>query len=226
MDLPNVVVIWLDSTFKGDDYEGMKKEFNEGIASASPTSADPIDDLICHNTKHDLITNGAPVITVQTSDEAMKEIEKNSTAKIFFISSGSLGQEIVPRITSKYHHINSFYIFCFKIINHIHWASDYASHLQMFDHQIDLLVRLMRDIAKYFIEQGKTHLSFNQPRDALKYFQHAWNLETQANIRDKMKPNTKSTEKPHVQHDYRVHLDLLDGDNGLIHQAEQAFDTQ
>jgi hypothetical protein len=226
MDLPNVVVIWLDSTFKGDDYEAMKKEFNEGIASASPTSSDPIDESICLKTKHDLITNGAPVITVQTSDEAMEEIEKNSTAKIFFISSGSLGREIVPRITSKYYHINSFYIFCFKIINHIDWASDYADRLQMFDHQIDLLVRLMRDIANYFIQQGQPYLKLDEPSTALTYFKHAWNLETQANVRDKMKPNTKSTERPPIQHDYRVHLDLLDGENGLIRQTEKALDKQ
>jgi hypothetical protein len=41
-----------------------------------------------------------------------------------------------------------------------------------------------------------------------------------------MKPNTKSTERPPIQHDYRVHLDLLDGENGLIRQTEKALDKQ
>jgi hypothetical protein len=222
MALQKVVVIWLDGTFKGEDDQPMKKEFNEKIASSASPS-DPIDSLICDQTKEDLVTYGAPVITVGTSNEAIQLIEQYPDAKIFFISSGSLGKDMVPKIVSRYPLIHSFYIYCFKMINHCGWASEYDTCLQMFDHQIDLLVRLMRDISEYFIKQGSIFLEHDDPHNALKYFNHAWNLEKRANEKDKMKPNTKSTEKPPVQHDYRRHLDLLEGENGLIRRAERAL---
>jgi len=222
MALQNVVVIWLDSTFEGDNDPPMKEEFNKKIASSALPS-DPIDSLICRETQEDLVTYGAPVITVGTPDEAIKLIEDYPGAKIFFISSGSLGKDMVPKIVRQYPLIHSFYIYCFKMVNHCGWASEYDSCLQMFDHQVDLLVRLMRDISGYFIEQGKIYLKHNDANSALKYFKHAWNLETRANVKDKMKPNTKSTEKSPVQPDFRVHLDLLEGENGLIRQAENAL---
>jgi hypothetical protein len=109
------------------------------------------------------------------------------------------------------------------MLNHRDWASEYVECLQMFDHQVDLLVRLMRDISDYFIQQGKAYLNLEDAHNALKYFKHAWNLETRANEKDKMKPNTKSTEKPPVQPDFRLNLDLLEGENGLIRRAEKAL---
>ncbi|CAF0947996.1 unnamed protein product [Rotaria sp. Silwood1] len=189
MSLQDVVVIWLDGTFEGDNYQKMKDEFNQKIGStAASTSSNDIDSLICKETKEDLITNGAPVITVSTSEEAFREIENHSEAKIFFISSGSLGKDMVPKIVRQYPLMHSFYIFCFKMTKHADWALDYTNCLQMFDHPIDLLVRLMRDISTYFIEQGKLYLEVNDPHNALKYFKHAWNLETRANEKDKVPP--------------------------------------
>ena len=198
MALSKVLVIWLDGTFIGDDYQPMKDEFNEQIAASSLPS-DPTERTICHETKEDLMAFGAPVVTARTPAEAIKLIESYPGTKIFFISSGSLGKDMVPEIVRRYQLIHSFYIFCFKMIKHCDWASEYTSCLQMFDHPVDLLVRLMRDISYYFIQQGKACLDFDYPTDALRYFNHAWNLETRANVRDKMKPNTKSTEKPRVQ---------------------------
>jgi hypothetical protein len=93
----------------------------------------------------------------------------------------------------------------------------------MFDHPIDLLVRLMRDISAYFIEQGKINLELNDASNALKYFNHAKNLEIRANQKDKMKPNTRNTGRPPIQPDFREHLNLLEGENGLIRRAENAL---
>ncbi len=224
MALQKLVVIWLDGTFAGDNDPPMKEEFNKKIASSASPS-DSIDSSICNETKEDLVTNGTVVITVGTPDEAIRRINDYSEAKIFFISSGSLGKDMVPRIVQQYLYIHSFYIYCFKMVKHTDWASEYASCLQMFDHPVDLLVRLMRDISDYFIQQGKAYLGFGDANNALKYFKHSWNLETRANEKDKMKPNTKSTERPRVQPDYRRQLDKLEGENGLIRQAEKALDN-
>ncbi|CAF0850302.1 unnamed protein product [Rotaria sordida] len=224
MSLQDVVVIWLDGTFVGDNYRSMKDDFNQKLGSTtSSSSSDEIDCLICKETKEDLVINGAPVITVSRSDEAMQQIETHSEAKIFFISSGSLGKDMVPTIVRQYPLIHSFYIFCFDMATHGNWALDYTNCLKIFDHPIDLLVRLMRDISTYFIEQGKLYLKFNDPNNALKYFKYAWNLETRANQKDKVPPNTKSKEKPTVQPDCRTRLNLLEGENGLIRQAEKAL---
>jgi hypothetical protein len=221
MALQQVVVIWLDGTFEGNHNQTMTNEFNKQIASSTPSS-DPIELAICHETRNDLLAHGAPVITTRTGDEAIELIQNYPNAKFFFISSGSLGKDMVPKIVQQYSFIHSFYIFCFKMANHCGWASEYVDCLQMFDHPIDLLVRLMRDISEYFINQGQIFLNGNDPHLALKYFNHAWNLENRANEKDKMKPNTKSTGKPSVQPDYRRHLDLLEGENGLIRRAERA----
>ncbi|CAF3090561.1 unnamed protein product [Rotaria sp. Silwood2] len=108
MSLQQVVVIWLD---------------------VSSSSSDEIDSVICKETKEDLVTNGAPVITVATSDEAIQQIIKHPTAKIFFISSGRLGKDMVPIIVGQYPLIHSFYIFCFAMAEHVKWASDYINCL-------------------------------------------------------------------------------------------------
>ncbi|CAF1428532.1 unnamed protein product [Rotaria magnacalcarata] len=227
MSLQDVIVIWLDGTFKDSDYRSMKNEFNENITGSAPSSScsDDIDNLICNQTKQDLITNGVLVFTVNTLDEAIETIEIYSQAKVFFISSGSLGKDIVPKIVGRFPLIHSFYIFCFKMVYHTGWASVYVDCLQMFDHPIDLLVRLMRDISTYFIAQGKMQLEFDEPRNALTYFKYAWNLETKANIRDKVPPNTKHKEEFIMQSDYRNSLNLLEGDGGLIRQAEKALES-
>ena len=121
MVLQKLIVIWVDGTFEGDNYQPMKDDFNEKIVGAS-ASSDPINNSICRETQEDLVTNEAPVITVRTTDDAIKQIKNNPQAKIFFISSGSLGEHIVPTIVKQYPHVHSFYIYCFKIINHMHWA--------------------------------------------------------------------------------------------------------
>lgn len=221
-----VVVIWLDGTFERGRYEAMKDEFNEQIAPSPPPPpppTDPINNLIIVETTQDLENNGVVVLTVSTPAAAIELIKKHSGAKIIFISSGSLGKDMVPQIVGQYALIHSFYIFCFKMDKHCEWASDYASCLQMFDHPVDLLVRLMRDISQYFIEQGKMNLSLNDPAAALQYFKHSWDLETRANKRDKMESNPKEPGQALVQSDYREHLNLLEGENGLIRTAEQAL---
>ncbi|CAF3307957.1 unnamed protein product [Rotaria socialis] len=223
MPLQEVIVIWLDGTFKGGNYRSMRNEFDENITGSAPSSpcSDEIDDLICNQTKQDLIINGVLVFTVKTVEEAIETIEIYSQARVLFISSGSLGKDIVPKIVGRYPLIHSFYIFCFKMFLHTDWASEYIDCLQMFDHPIDLLVRLMRDISLYFIEQGKIQLEFDEPGNALTYFKYAWNLETRANTRDKLPPNTKNQEGFIMQSDYRASLNLLEGDDGLIRQAEK-----
>ncbi|CAF3868402.1 unnamed protein product [Rotaria sp. Silwood1] len=97
--------------------------------------------------------------------------------------------------------------------------------LKLFNFHTDLLARLTRDIANYFIKRGQMLLNseVDMPKEALICFKHAQKLEIVANERDKMKPNLKHPEKNYAQPDFRDHLDLLEGDNGLISKAEEAI---
>lgn len=227
MALPQTIVLWLDVSFDEEQkYLQMKNDLRKDTAAppmqTPPPPRDPIDIQVCNEMKEVLRSNGAPVITITSPVEAIQRVAEYINKKIFFICSGSLGEYIVPEIVARYPSVESFYIYCFKIAKHVHWAINYTDILQMFDHQIDLFVRVTRDIASYLIEQGRMFLEEGAPEEALACFNHAQTLEIRANVRDKMVPNLKDP-APRPQPDVRTRLDLLEGDNGLIHQAKRAI---
>ncbi len=74
----------------------------------SSPSSDLLDSLICHETKQDHVTiYEASLITVQTWDVIIKQIENYSGVKIFFTSSDSLVKSMVPKIVCQYLHVHS-----------------------------------------------------------------------------------------------------------------------
>jgi hypothetical protein len=157
----------------------------------------------------------------------MNQIKRNKGKKIFIICSGTVGRYLVPEIMRECPYIYNFYIYAHNIALHVEWADPYDSKmLKMFNFHTTLLLRLTRDIAGHFIEQGKMFLQVGAPQDALTLFNHARNLEIGANVREKIKPNSNSTEPIYAQPDFRDHLDLLEGDDGLISQAEAAARAQ
>lgn len=123
-------------------------------------------------------------------------------------------------------YVHDFYVYTHSIILHIDWAEQYGKMVKMFNFHTNLLVRLTREIADYFIQQGKSFLQVDAPQNALICSNHARNLEIGANVRDKMEPNRNSTEPSPPQPDFREHLDLLEGNDGLICQAETAVCEQ
>ena len=230
MALPQTIVLWLDLSFdEVQKYLQMKNDLRSDTA-APPIQTPPppralIDTQICNEMKEVLPSNGAPVITITSPVEAMQYVTEYIDKKIFFICSGSLGKHIVPDIVDRYPSVQSFYIYCFKMAEHVHWAIKHVGILQMFDHQINLFVQLTRDIASYLIEQGRMFLNIDAPKEALACFNHARTLEIRANVRDKMPPNPRDW-APRPQPDVRTRLDLLEGDSGLIRQAEKAIHWQ
>ncbi|CAF2942321.1 unnamed protein product [Rotaria sp. Silwood2] len=229
MSLLSMIIIWCDVSFENDEsYQPMKDEFNETTTATSKKPVDPIDMLIFDEGKEELRSNNVPLITVRTADDAMRQIEKNKDKKNFVICSGTVGRYLVPEISSQYHEIHDVYIYAHNIALHVDWADKYIGMLKLFNFHTDLLVRLTRDIANYFIKRGQILLNpeVDMPKEALICFKHAQQLEIVANIREKMKPNTKHPEKDYAQPDFRDHLDLLEGKNGLISKAEEAIREQ
>jgi len=91
------------------------------------------------------------------NDEALEYIRQNRQKQIFFISSGTIGKEVVPKIAAL-PQIQGIYIFCGYIPAHTEWASEYVDKITaMLEHQDNLLERLTRDIAEYVEKKGDQH---------------------------------------------------------------------
>jgi len=113
--------------------------------------------------------------------------EQNQHKRIFFITSGSLGQTAVPRILERFRQTftdpvtdepyNSIYIFSDDIKYEMDWALEYMEYIQMFDHEADLLVRMIRDIASYYVMIGKRLLNEDPPNNTAAYHRLSWAYE-------------------------------------------------
>lgn len=122
-----------------------------------------------------------PLRFVDKIEEVYREIEINRMKKIIFISSGSLSRICIPYIKSNYPNVYSFYVFCFNISLQMDYAPNYYDCIQIFNHELDLLTRLMRDISLEMIKEGQNYLNKSNPEDALEYFEYARILEVKAN---------------------------------------------
>jgi hypothetical protein len=205
--------IWLDAYIGQEgEYDGFKRMFRTALEPTTVMPPDAIDSLI-----RGLHENVAPFLFADTPDKAIELIEAHHDKKIIFISSGSLGKDIIPRITATYPYVHSFYFFCAIIENYVDFAYDYLSCLQIFNMEIDLLIRLTREISKDIIEQGKGYMNLNDPKNALKCFETARTLHMTANRIDTLNPSV-----------YEV-LRMLNGyagNIGLIQQAQDMLNQQ
>ena len=182
MSLPSITIVWCDISFDNDDsYKPMKDEFNETTTATPKKELDPIDMVIFDEGKEQLRSHDIPLVTVRTAEDAMLQIDKHRKNKIFFICSGTVGRFLVPKIVHQYPLIHNIYIFAHNISLHLDWTDPYLKMLKIFNFPTDLLVRLTRDIAAYFIQQGTMYLEVNAPQSALECFNHARNLKIETN---------------------------------------------
>jgi hypothetical protein len=110
-------------------------------------------------------------------DKCFEAFEKYQEKRIFFISSGQMGKKVVPRILERYPRIftdlitdrpyPSIYVFCHNIEWNLEWAMEYIEYIQMFNFDSELLERLTRDIAEYFIERYERMRQDNNLKGAL-----------------------------------------------------------
>ena len=228
MSVTSVFIIWCDVSFENQNaYLSMKDEFIETTTATVRKPMDPIDMAIFSDGKEELRSNNVPLITVPTIDDALREIEKHKNDNIFIICSGSLGRILVPEIVSQFSLVHHFYIYTHNIVLQLEWADEYpVKMVKMFNFPTDLLLRLTRDIAAHFIEQGKSFLSIDAPDYALPLFDQARKLEITANERQKRQSNPNGEQSNQPLSDFRDHLDQLEGNKGLICQAEEALRKQ
>jgi hypothetical protein len=214
MALANGVrIVWLDEYIGQDgEYREFKRTFRIALEPVAGVPPDAIDVLICA-----LEENATSILFAHTSDKAIEIIKAHDDKQIIFISSGSLGQQIIPHICNEYPYVYRFYIFCGKIENYVEFGLDYTSCLHMFDHETDLLLRLARDISNDIIKQGQIYLEIKDAKNALKCFEHSSALNMKANKIDTLNG-------PYLA--YLKHLNGDDDEVGLIQQATNMLDQQ
>jgi hypothetical protein len=93
-----VRIIWLDA-YIGEDrhYHAFTRNFQTTLQPVASVPPDAIDVLICA-----LSENAAPLLFAHTPAQAATLIETHHDKQIIFISSGSLGQHMIPFIMSFY----------------------------------------------------------------------------------------------------------------------------
>ncbi|CAF0774062.1 unnamed protein product [Adineta ricciae] len=169
--------IWLDAHIGRDnEYDQFKKKFSQALEPTTVMPPDQIDSLICA-----LNENAAPFLFADTISKALFLIQEHHDKHIYFISSGSLGEQVIPYIKRVYPQVHQFYIFCGLQSNYFDLVVENSSCLQIFTSELDLLVRLTRDISKCIIKQGEVYLNLHSAIDALKCFESAEKLEVTAN---------------------------------------------
>lgn len=202
--------IWLDAYIGQEgQYEGFKRLFRTALDPTVPMPPDKIDSLIRALDEH-----AAPVLFADSPKDALQLIETHRDKNILFISSGSFGRDIIPTIIREYPVVHRFYFFCAIMENYVDFAIEYAPYLQIFNFELDLLVRLARDISVDIIKQGREYLNMpNEARNALKCFEAAETLNITANDLDQ--PGSA----------YYDNLRILQGETGLIQQAKNKMNA-
>ena len=171
-ETPNHMILWLDVTI-GDpnEYKHLKKAFGSNTDPRHETWTMLTDHdytkLIAGGNAEEVKFEGVQFLlqAVTNEDDCLKAFEKNRDKHIFFITSGSLGQKIMPKVIERYRHIftdpitnqpyTSVYVFCHNIEYHVNWAMDYSEYMNIFNMDSELLERMTCDIAEYFIERGR-----------------------------------------------------------------------
>ena len=191
----NHMIVWLDQNIASPDCcKVLRKAFTTATNPQNKIFTN-IDDLDISNLIHensDLVEQRFHEIPFYfklfSQIEPCRQflLENAGKKRIFFITSGSLGEHLVPELLTDHQEIfkdqngklyeDSIYIFCADMIKHGQWAIDYLDLdcLKMENDDQAILARLTRDIAKYFLSEGKELLNHNNNsqslRKALQYF--------------------------------------------------------
>lgn len=93
-----------------------------------------------------------------------------------------MAENFLPKIfQNKF--IHSVYVLTGNISAHYDWACDYIEKIQLFTHELDLLARLTRDIADYYMKKSSTEMTKN-PQHTLTYLYWTRQLLLSANVVD------------------------------------------
>lgn len=214
LEKPNHMIIWLDDHIgKAGECTHLKKAFAMNTDPRQETwtmlKDDDFDKLIVTGDAVLVEFNGVKFLlqALNNVNACVEAFERNQDKRIFFITSGTLGEKVVPQILENYRNIftdltknepyPSVYIFCLHIAYHLTWAGDHLEYIQMFNSDSELLERMTRDVAEYFVDRGERILEDDrEPTGALNYLHWAKILRHQY---DKMQQGIRTGDFREVQ---------------------------
>ncbi|CAF0855761.1 unnamed protein product [Rotaria sordida] len=188
---PNHMIIWLDAGI-GDParYQHLKKAFS---TKTDPKNESPVelvdkdyDEILRIEGPSPVNFEGVNFLLAAFTNIAscINCFEQNQEKRIFFITSGTLGKDAVPIIIERFKETftdpvtdepyMSIYVFCHEISFHIDWALDYRDYIQIFNFDADLLSRMTRDMAEYFLTESKRLLEESPPNSSAAYHRLSW----------------------------------------------------
>lgn len=196
MPTPNCIVIWLDQHIgELESNKQLKKGIGEHVdpekvSPEVPSDQTTMNGLIQFKTNYEQCFNEIPNNLKAFSDENQclqcidESLKKN--LKIFLITSGKKGEVIAPKIIDKYSILKTIYVFCGHCPAHVKWMNVCLEHeivCIVIEHHLDLLVRLLRDVAEHFIDEGEKELTRSEQYaySAISYFNWAKLLFQRAN---------------------------------------------
>ena len=187
---PNYLLIWLDKYIgRPHEYLLLKRHF---FMTTDPTTGNTVDLADAHIRRSIREGEALPLQLDQVQfslrafdnvETCFAAIENNLDKRIFFITSGSKGKIIVPSLVAHFpctFVTNHFmYIFCGNMnmsqVDDVEptndWALGFTDHVLMYDHQNDLMVRIVSDIANYFSAEADRLRDANQLDNALEHYQ-------------------------------------------------------
>ncbi|CAF1106026.1 unnamed protein product [Rotaria sp. Silwood1] len=169
---PGHLIIWLDTHIgRPNECKKLKEAFASNMDPRNQTwtmLTDPdYDNLLRSNEARPVHFAGVPFLLLAFDDltRCYESFEQNKDKHIYFITSGTMGKDIIPRLIANYEQLfkdpitnNSYYsiyIFCGNTEYHLDWLYEVRGYVQVFNHEADLLARMTRDVADYFVEQGR-----------------------------------------------------------------------
>jgi hypothetical protein len=150
------------------------------ITIDEPLARHEIDRLIQNNNVYPRTTDH--LIAVTTMEQCLAVINKHYHKKIFLITSGSIGQDLVPRVREQYPYVENIFVFCSNIRSYVDWALDFTDNLLIFNFHNDLLSRVVYDIGMYYMQKGIVFSDSDDYPRALYYFYIAKKLVMRANF--------------------------------------------
>lgn len=215
---PNHMILWLDASIGNPaEYQHLKKAFGSNTDPRHETwtmlTDRDYDNLLAGSDESEVLFEGVRFLLQAFTDEnkCLEAFKKNQNKRIFFITSGSKGKDIVPIVIENYRHVftdqisnepySSIYVFCHSIALHVAWASEYDDYIQIFDFDSDLLERLTRDISLYFIERGERLRKDNELQGALQRLHWAKKLWHQ---HDKMAQDISTDDRQPVKESEKI----------------------
>jgi hypothetical protein len=176
-DYPSLdhIIIWLDLHIgKPGECKRLKKAFASHLDPRSQTytrlTDQDFDNLLRTGDIVPVHFAGIPfhLLAFDNPYKCYEAFERHRDKHIYFITSGSMGEHIVPVLVAHHRELfvdpitqnpyHSIYIFCGNIGYHYNWLYDVIDYAQAFTHEADLLARMTRDVADYCVEQGERHL--------------------------------------------------------------------